>query len=685
MPTVPTDPAPERERFVEDLLEYMTLEEKAGQLALTPHPVDDPAFLDQLRRGLVGGVIASLPAGEVQMIQRIATEETRLGIPLFIARDTTQGLRTRIPPPVSVACSWDLEAIEAAERLIGEEAAALGINWALAPTLATAPFLCEAGFAQSSGESVWFASHIAAARIRGLQASDETGRVQVLACLQLGLQLGLQSDPRDRRNPGDHDPDARSRRLRGIAGIIEQARPAGVAPETVLRIVDAGTADTSEATAMLKRPGGYAGMLLSDWASLAERAGQLPSSPGFVSLSVERLVAAVQGRAIAKAELDDAVRRVLAAKYDLGLFRSSFAPARASTAAPRSVRDPALDLARKSIVLLRNDPALLPLTIDSGEVLIVGSAARDRGLPMDGGDGQAASVIDGLEELGIACKFVPGLALRHEGARVDRMIDADRMAIGMAGEAARRSRTVICVLGEVLAAPGAPLPEAVATLLETLRAANPRLVVITLGSHPIDPDIGGEPLPCILHAGLLGTYSGQAIAEILSGDHDPGGRLPYAIRTSGGTERLPFGHGLSYADFALTDFAVELGADRVLASAVFTNLGEREGSEVAQLFVRRIDPNQPLAKPVLHGFRRVSLRPGGRESVTFELGAEEIGVSGAGGRRAVEAGSYEVRLGFNARRTQTGEIYVPQGVAEAMTSNRPQSAIAAPSPGLRRA
>lgn len=677
MPTGPTEPAPERERFVEDLLGYMTLEEKAGQLSLTQHPADDPAFFDQLRRGLVGGVIASLPAGEVQSIQRIATEETRLGIPLFVARDTTQGLRTRIPAPASAACSWDLEAIEAAERLIGEEASALGVNWALAPTLMTASFLSGAGFAQSGGESAWLASRIAAARICGLQASDGMRRTQILASLQLG--------PHDGDDPRGHAADTRAERMHGILEAIEQAGPAAVAPEVALRMADAGASTSNDVIAMLKHPGGYSGMLLSDWASLSERAGQLPTSPGYASLSVERLVAAVQDRTIPKAELDDAVRKVLAAKYDLGLFRSSFAPARAPAPTPRTIRNPALDLARKSIVLLRNDPALLPLTIDSGEVLIVGSAARDRKLPMDGAAGEAASVIDGLEELGISCKFVPGLALRHDGTIVDRMIDADRMAIGMAGEAARRSRTVICVLGEVLGKPGGPLPDATRTLVETLRAANPRLVLLTLGGRPIDPDVGGTPLPCILHAGLLGTYSGQAIAEILSGDRDPSGRLPCAIRTATGEERLPFGHGHSYADFALTELSIELGADGVLASAVLTNLGERDGTEVAQLYVRRIDPGQPHVEPVLRGFQRVYLRPGESEGITFELGAQELGGFDTMARLAVEPGNYEIRLGLNARRAQVGEFFVPQGVALAMAGRRPQSPIAAPFSGLRRA
>lgn len=666
----PADPAPVRERFVEDLLEYMALEEKAGQLALTPYAGDDPAFHDQLRRGLIGGVVGQLAPGEAQTIQRIAAEETRLGIPLFIAMDTTQGLRTRLPLPISAANSWDLDAIEAAERLIAEEAGALGINWALAPFMGTAKFLADSGFDHSTGESSWLAANIAAARIRGLQAPDGPHHIHMLACLQLG--------PVDPRSNSGRGIDALTERLSSLATAIELAGPASIAPETTLSLGDANYTGTSETISMLKQPGSYDGMLLSDWVGLAERAGQLPGSPSFVSISAERLIAAVTDQIISRTEIDQAVRRVLAAKYDLGLFRSSFAPAQPEPAAPRNIRNPSLDLARKSIVLMRNDPALLPLTVDSGEVLVVGSAARDRILPMGGGQGEAASVIDGLEELGIACKFAPGLALRQDGTSIGHMIDADRMAIGMAGEAARRTRTVVCVLGDIPGTPGGALPEATRTLLETLRAANPRLVVVTLASRPIDPDIGGEPLPCLVHAGVLGTHSGQAIAEVLSGEHDPSGRLPYAIRTREGEERLPFGHGLSYADFALTDFAVELGVDRVLVSAIVSNLGEREGCEVSQLFVRKLEPDHETQESHLRGFTRVYLRPGNRECITFELGAQELGTVDAAGRRTVESGAYEIRLGFNEKRAQSGEVFVPHGVAEAMTSGRVQPDIAFP-------
>ncbi|WP_324828446.1 glycoside hydrolase family 3 C-terminal domain-containing protein [Qipengyuania zhejiangensis] len=675
MSSGPIDPAPERERFVEDLLAYMTLEEKAGQLALAPQasPGEDDPFHDQLRRGLLSGVVGPITQAYAQNLQRIAIEETRLGIPLFILADTGVGLRTTIPAPVSAAASWDPEAIEAAERLVAEEAAALGVNWSLAPSPATRSYLAQSGFEQSSGEAAHLAERHAIARILGLQSGDRSRRRQILACLQLSAAPGDGRTAQGGSLAADHQE-----RVRLILAALKEADPASLALERASREAMQGYTAQSDPFAFLTHPGGYDGIGLSDWALMAELAGQHLPAPGFVGLSVERLVAACESERISRAMLDDAVRRVLGAKFDLGLFRSSFEPQREQTAVSRSATDPALNLARKSIILLRNSPLMLPLTVDSGELLLVGTAASDRSLPMGGEHGEASSLVDGLDALGIVHKFVPGLALRHGPAAIDRMIDADRMAIGMAGEAAKRSRTVIVTLGDVVGTPGAPLGEAHRTLLETLRAANPNVILVTLGPRPIDPDVGGEPLPCVVHAGLLGSRSGDAIAEILTGETEPVARLPYSMRTRDGEVRLPFGHGLSYTDFAQTDFALELGADRVVASTTIRNVGELDGSQLLQLYIRRSDaPGQP-GQPVLRGFRRILLPAGSKGRMTFELGAAELGQYDAQARLVVAEGAYEIRIGMSEKRVQVGEIFVPQAVADAMTTGRVPAGVTLP-------
>ncbi|MEZ5680491.1 MAG: glycoside hydrolase family 3 C-terminal domain-containing protein [Erythrobacter sp.] len=674
----PSDPAPERERFVEDLLEYMTLEEKAGQLVLLPHADarsgstfgDETLLRDQLRRGLVSGVIGSPDASEVHRLQRIAIEETRLGIPLFVMSETGTGRRTHVPAPISAAASWDPEAVEAAETLVADEAVAAGINWALSPTVSSAGQSGGSGFSQSSGEAGLLAERMAEARIRGLQSSDDERRHRILACLQFPA-----APAPGRVMHGDAASDRAREHARIVLSTLRHAAPASVLLDRLARSRPDRRQRVPDLLQHLSRPGGFDGIMLSEWVEIAELSGQHPAAPGFVGLSVERIVAAINVGRIERSMLDDAVRRVLGAKHDLGLFRPNHHDTpRASV----TIRDPALDLARKSIVLLRNDPALLPLTVDSGDILVVGSAARDRKLPLGGADGEASSVIDGLDELGIIYKFAPGLALRQNGTAISRMVDADRMAIGMAGEAARRSQTVVLVLGDV----SDPLGEAHRTLIETLRAANRQLVLVTLGERAIDPDVSGAPLPCVLHAGLLGTRSGHAIAEVLTGDHEPIGRLPYTIREGDGTERLPFGQGLGYTEFALTDLALELGGDRVIASAVLRNAGERDGSEVVQVYVRRLGPDGDR-QPVLRAFRRVTIKHGSAERINFEIGAEELATYDQEARLTVAAGSFEISLAFNAQRGQSGEIVVPQAIADAMVTGRAAPGVLLPFDGRR--
>ena len=672
MSQTPFTPAPERVRFVEDLLDYMTLEEKAGQLVLLPDgsASSDPTRIDQLRRGLVSGFIDPVGAMRTHQLQQIAIEETRLGIPLFFAADPAQILPNRLPAPVSMAASWDPEAIAAAEAALADECLALGIDWAFSPILATANYLADAGFEQSAGESAWLAQQIAVGRIVGLQAQRIEYRRQVLATLDFAF-----NDRTGRRGEGS----LREREhLRAMLKTVEEGQPASIRLEMAGQDRRSGRPIADAALKNLRRAGGFDGILLADWAQLAEKSGHHADGPGFVGLSVERLVAAVEDGRIGASELDEAVRRVLAAKFDLGLFRPSEDGVPLAATSSDGDRDPARDLASKSIVMLRNQGGLLPLSTGGKDVLVVGSAARDRFIA-GGNGGDAASVTDGLDALGIAHKFVAGLALREGQTVIDRMIHADRMAIGMAGEAARRAGTVVVVLGQGSERPGEPLGEAQTTLLETLRAANPRTVLVTLGSRPCDPDIGGEPLPCILHAGVLGRHSGHAIAEVLSGEREPSARLPYAIRTRSGEVRLPLGHGLSYGEFSLGDLSLELGADRILASARLRNISDRASVEMVQLYLRRLDGSAASRDAVLRGFQRIALEPGQSTQVTFELATEALAQYDAQARFKVEAGDYEVRLGFSAARVRVGEIVLPQPVADAM--NSAGSATTLPLPG----
>lgn len=660
---IPTGADTESERVVADLLAYMTLVEKAGQLVVRPAPHPDDrgeaeSFARALRDGRVGAVSGIATREQAEALQQIAIEESRLGIPLLFPLETRTGIETIFPSPLAAAASWDLDAIEHAERVIAQEAEERGANWAFAPEVRFSGS-GDDDLVASCGDQLHLVSQIAAARVRGLQATGDGRYPAMLACLDLsGALAPAQRSGTERFTRGQADA------LAVAATAIRDSRVGSIGFDS---IASDNRQSLDKIVAFLKAPGGFDGILLSEWERLSALARSNDAGGSHDYMPVEALVAAVEDGRITHAQLDDAVARVLRAKYRIGLFSAPLSDEavrrRGSLPTPVYNREVALNLARRSIILLRNEPELLPLGIDSNDILVVGSAANDRRMPLGGADGLASSVIDGFEQLGIPHKFAPGLALRESGSVPDRMIEADRMAIGMACEAAKRARTIVIVMGET--ADGG-LGEAQTQLLASLRSITERLVLVTLGARHVDPQIGGGPLACLLHAGQLGTMSGHAIAEIISGEAVPSGKLPRAIPAHDDVPGLPVGHGLSYADFALTDFALELGRDRIFAFADLRNVGEFEGTETVQLYIRRYRDGHAARTMHLAGFQRLTLHPRQRETMTFEIGAQEIGEYAEDGRFRVEEGRFDILLGLSSQRGLGGEIVLPAAIARAM-------------------
>ena len=656
--------APDRdaecERFVADLLDHMSHAEKAGQLTIqtAPDPADRAAcdlFDADLRSGRIGCVTGHRDVEEAERLQRIALEETRLGIPLLFPAPTGHGLATVLPAPIAAAASWDEDAVEAAEAVIAQEAGTRGINWSLSPSFVlSAPG--DASIPNNSlGEQVEIAARLAAARMRGIQGTKGRQKLGLLGCLDLTELFA-------RPVPLSHsEAIAIVRIVNAVAGGSNVGSMA----------IDGLTAERRRTIDALFRvimgPGGYDGILLPGWAALSETVSSRSAEVHRKGVPFDALLHALESGRITKNEIDDAVARVLRTKYRLGLFEAAYrAPSKRNShplPTPIHNRETALALARLCPVLMRNDPALLPLGIDSGEVLLVGPAASDRHLPLAGSPGLAASVIDGFEHLGIPHRYVSGLALRENGGSLREMRAADGMAIGMAGEAARRSGTVVAVLANDETG---DFGEAQHNLLSVLASNNPRLVLVNLGPRPVDPLVHGKPLPSVLHAGALGSTSGHAIAELLSGEFSPSGKLPVSVPGELRMGGLPFGFGLGYADFALTELSVQTGTASIHFFVNLRNVSDREGSETVQLYLRRMtgkvgDPPLELAD-----FRRLTLRPGQIETVVFEIGRAEIGRYAPDGSFRVEPGSYEFFIGLNARRGLQTELDISPDLARAL-------------------
>ncbi|WP_160726947.1 glycoside hydrolase family 3 C-terminal domain-containing protein [Qipengyuania vulgaris] len=653
----------ECQRLIADLLVYMSPLEKAGQLTMRPAPpADDQGEMERLatevRAGRIGSISGIQNHEQADYFQNVAQTQSRLGIPLLFPAETGTGIDTIFPTAFAGSSSWDMNAIEASEAAIAQEADQRGINWAFSPEVILSN--AREAPADTCGQDTHLAASIAAARIRGLQQADTRGAFTLLSCLDLSAVVASRGKEGNAVWP--------TRALEIALAAIRDANVGSIA-------IGATDGDTKREVDMafgfLKGPGGFDGIWLSEWDELA---GELTASEiaGLrEGMSADLLVSAIDQGLISSERLDSMVSRVLRAKFRLGLLRaalSSSLPRQASTLpTPIHNREIALELARRSPVLLRNEPPLLPLGIDAGDILLVGPAASDRSAPLAGREGIAASIIDGFEQLGVPHRYVSGLALRGGGTAPGDMIAADRMAIGMAIEAAKRAGTVVLALAGTASG---ELGEANEQLMYALSAANPRLVLVTMGPRPIDPRISGRSLPCILHAGQLGTMSGHAIAELLTAESSPSGKLSMGIFSPDGAVMLPFGHGHTYADFALTDFTIELGRDRFYAIAQLHNTGTCEGTETVQLYIARrtVDDGVPSKHMPLADFQRVRLRPGERETLTIEIGREELGAHQPDGSFRIEGGTFDVFLGLSSERGIAGRITLSEQMARAMTA-----------------
>ncbi len=423
------------------------------------------------------------------------------------------------------------------------------------------------------------------------------------------------------------------------------------------------------AFAFLEGPGGYDGMLPAKWPGLAQPDSAQIYRPSVESLTASSVVEAVKSGDSKESDLNDAVARVLRAKFRLGLLKAPHVsrPAPAHTAHPTPVhnRETELALACRSAVLLRNDPPLLPLGLASGDILIIGRAAADRHSALNERDGLVASVIDGVEQLGIPHRFVQGLALRDDDAFIGRLIEADRMAIGMACEAAKRAGTAIYVHD---GGGDGHLSEAEAALLSGLLAVKPALIMVTLGGVPIDPLVDGKRLPALLHAGRLGTMAGHAIAQLLSGEVAPSGKLPIDLVGPDEVADLPFGHGLTYTSFALRDLSVEFESACVRVFAQLRNVGERDGAATVQLYLRARKSAALAEQRNLVAFENIRLNPRETRMVSFVLGYEEFGRYYPDGSHRVSAGSYDLTVGLDARDGLDAAIDIDASLARAMSA-----------------
>lgn len=718
------------ERRAVDLLDEMTLHEKVGQCCGTyvgqvgavGQSLED--VLEEVETYGLGFAtpfgIASSPhtdprevAEVANRLQRRAVEESRLGIPLLIPVDATHGHAyvsgsTVFPHNLGLAATWDLELARRIGRVTAREVRATGAHQNYGPTCDVARDPRWGRTFETFGESPRLVGEMAAAKIGGVRESER-------GVLTTAKHFPAYGGPERGEDAAPVDVSPLTLR-RVFVPPFERAIAAGVdAVMPAYNAVNGVPAHGSERylSGMLRDELGFEGFVVSDWGGvdqLHEDHGVTDSRQASIRLATgagldvvsiggarhaRAIHEAVETRAISRERLDASVRRILTAKFRLGLFEDPYVDPddAVRTLGREDHRELAYETARKSVTLLKND-GVLPLS-GSPDLLVTGPNA-DAPLAQVGGwsvedpDGVAGATIREALETSDATGTVtyePGVSTDGVDVDSDGAVEATDLAV----EAAEAADVAVVALGEgwyihefasnppKSSAEAFPsrldlsLPAAQQTLLERVHATGTPTVLVLVSGRPLTVPWASANVPAILWGYYPGTEGGRALADVLFGAEEPGGRLPISVPRSTGHlptlhDHLPqphpagvgqhppsydplfaFGHGLSYTRFEYRDLQVSPGEipldGAVEATVTVENVGERVGEEVVQFYLRA--RSGPRIRPVreLCGFERIRLEPGEERSVSVRIGSDELGVVLEDGRRVVDPGSFEVRCG----------------------------------------
>jgi beta-glucosidase len=686
------------ERRVAALLARMTLAEKLGQLQLVnTADLARPA----LAKGQLGGVFSVTDAAVLDDLQHQAVEHTRLGIPLIFGLDVIHGYVTNFPIPLGQASSFDPSVAETDARVGAAEARASGQHWTYAPMMDVTHEPRWGRIAEGDGEDPYLAARFAAAKVRGFQGSDYSAPDRLAACAKHFVAYGGAEGGRDYNTV-----DVSIQRLHNLyLPPFHAAVRAGVATVmTSFNTVSGVPAHGNRYTVrdVLKDRYGFDGFVVSDYTGIQELIPHGYAADGadaaragitagvdmeMVSTNyVDHGAALLRAGLITLREIDDAVRRILRVKFRLGLFDHPYIdPAGAVTTISPAHAKAARTVGARSMVLLQNRDHALPLGSDVHSVALIGPLGRAT-TDLNGtwaGLGPLTPPVTierGLQDAGFTVTYAQGCAVTgadtsgfDAAVAAARAADAAVLAVGetadMSGEAAARSD---------IGLPGVQLQ-----LVQAVAAAASRSVVVLINGRPLT--IAGvlDAAPAVLEAWAPGSEGGHAIADVLTGAVNPGGKLPVTFPRSVGQvpiyynhentgrpgdpnnkytskyldlplgPQLPFGFGLSYTTFSLDN--LRLSSHRlsrrhgaIVVRVDVTNTGDVAGDEVVQLYVH--DPVASIVQPVrrLRGFSRVTLAAGAKRTVSFTLTPDDVGFYDNSADFVVEAGTVEVYVGTSS-------------------------------------
>ncbi len=728
-------------RFVSELRKKMTLEEKVGQLNLlsvgfdVTGPIVSKDVDANIRRGLVGGVFNTYGPANVQKLQDLAVKESRLHIPLLFGYDVIHGHKTIFPIPLGMASTWDMELIERSARIAAAEASADGLHWTFSPMVDIARDPRWGRIAEGAGEDPYLGALVAAAMVRGYQGEDLRRNGSVMACVKHFALYGAAEAGRD-YNTVDM---SRIRMLEYYLPPYRAAVEAGVGSVmTSFNEIDGvpATGNRWLITDLLRRQWGFKGFVVTDYtainemvnhgtgdlkenAALAVKAGVDMDMVGETFLKY--LPSLVKEGVVSGTAIDQACRRVLEAKYKLGLFKDPYRGCSQERADKEILtpenRQAAREAAARSFVLLKNDQEVLPLK-KTGTIAVVGPLA-DRQRDLIGswsaaGDARGAvSVLEGIKRaLGQEVKVVhakganlvqdPGMlqVLNANGGEI--AIDS-RPAPAMIEEAVAAAKNADCVVavcgesfgmtGEAASRTEIGLPQCQRELLEALAKTGKPIVLILMNGRPLTLTWETAHCTSILETWFGGLETGNAVADVLFGNVNPSGRLTATFPRNVGqipiyynhknTGRpftgdagakyvsryldapneplFPFGFGLSYGTCSYSEIRLSqasLRGNEVLkATVTVTNKGQRAQRETVQLYIS--DPVASVTRSVidLRGFQQVTLNPGESREVVFQITPEALKFYNSDLVYEWEPGDFVVRIGPDSRQLKSAKVH----------------------------
>lgn len=725
---------------VDSLLRVMTLEEKIGQLNLpsagqfTTGQALNSDIAKKIEQGSVGGLFNIKGVAAIREMQQIAVEKSRLKIPLLFGMDVIHGYESVFPIPLGLSCTWDMQAIEQSARVAAQEASADGINWTFSPMVDIARDPRWGRISEGNGEDPYLASEIARAMVRGYQGTDLSAPNTIISCTKHFALYGASEAGRDyntvdmsrHRMYNDYLPPFKAAVEAGAGSMMASFNEIDGIP---------ATANQWLLTDLLRKEWGFTGFVVSDYTGVSE---MIAHGIGDLQEVSARAVAAgldmdmvsegllttlkksVDEGKITEARITQACRRILEAKFKLGLFDDPYRycnEQRAKTEVFTSDnRATARKIAAQSFVLLRNEGNVLPLK-KQGTIALVGplantavnmagtwsvAARHAESVPLLSGlqksVGTQARVVyakgsnldaDAVLEAN-ATMFGKGLnrdnrseaALREEAVRLARQSDVIVAALGESAE----------MSGEASSRVNIEIPQTQKDLLQALLATGKPVVLVLFTGRPLVLTEESKQVPAILNVWFGGSEAGDAIADVLFGEVNPSGKLTttfpqhlgqvpifYAHKNTGrpltgkwfskfqsnyldvpNEPLYPFGFGLSYTTFSYGDVtlsATEMTArDTVTASIEVTNTGTRDGAEVVQLYIR--DVVGSITRPVkeLRGFEKVFLKAGEKKTVTFTISAHTLSFYNADLKWVAEPGDFEIQIGTNSQEVKTAKF-----------------------------